>query len=57
MVSQMASSTFKISMTFTSKIQANNINNKKILPHRPVPFQTILAKDKISKIWKAVDKI
>ena len=46
----MASSTFKISMTFTSKIQANNINNKKILPHRPVPFQTILAKDKISKI-------
>lgn len=51
MVSEMASSKHRV--TFTSKIQANNINNKKkIIPHRPVPFQTILAKNKISKNMK-----
>lgn len=52
MASEMASSKHRVSMTFTSKIQANNSNNKKIIPHRPVPFQTILAKNMISKNMK-----
>lgn len=57
MASEMASSKHRVSMTFTSKIQANNINNKKSYLIGQYHSRLYWQRIGLVKIWRDDDQI